>query len=98
MKHLILICIKGAKKWKLKLQKNIKRNIKQEGDINQMKRISSLDDFAKVIFEDKELFNGLCAFVKGLMELSDVRSKAADKILEKIYETKGKSDAKNKSF
>ena len=48
--------------------------------------IETLDDFAKTIFEDEELFNNLCDFVEAAIKLSATRSEATDKILKRIYE------------
>lgn len=50
--------------------------------------VNSLDEFAKMIFEDEELFNGLCDVVKAGMELVDARDKAGEKALRNIYRSR----------
>ncbi|KKN68781.1 hypothetical protein LCGC14_0448010 [marine sediment metagenome] len=51
--------------------------------------IETLDDFAKSIFEDEELFNDLCEFAGAMMKLSDARSEATEKAIKRIYGIEG---------
>ncbi len=51
--------------------------------------IETLDGFAKAIFEDEELFNGLCEFVGAMMKLTDARSEITEKALKRIYGIEG---------
>ena len=47
--------------------------------------IETLDDFVEAIFEDEELFNGLCSFVGAMIKLTNARSEITEKALNRIY-------------
>ena len=53
--------------------------------------IDNLEDFAKTILEDEELFNNLCELVGIMFELSNIHGKACDEMLEKIYGIKNEN-------